>query len=607
MREKMFGYISRILYVVTGSKNRLLLMALVFIAVSLLDTVGIGLIGPFMGLATAPDLIFQKIWLNNLYVHSGLKTPYQFISLLGFAILLIFYLKSFLNFRMQEQIFKFSLGQSGKLVERLLKAYLSADYTFHLQRNTSAILQTLVVETSQFSNSVLIPLLVSVSNAAVLFFLLSLLMITSLVGTTAILGVILLAFLISNLFKNRMSRWNQEAAAAQDYMIRTINHSVGGIKETKVIGCESYFEGQIAGLAKTYAVGMGSVLAYGNLPRVLVEAFLITFLIGFTSIYLSIGQRPQELTAVLSIFAVASIRMFPATSALLSGIITVRTSKYIVDKIYLDLKEVEGKEKSDRKFSDVSSPGKNNRVPQLDRKPMAFSTQVVLSQISYSYPEATKPSVQNICLTLKRGQAIALIGKSGAGKTTLVDVILGLLRPQTGDLKVDGVSVYDDLRQWQNLIGYIPQSIFLMDDTLERNIAFGVPDEQIDTARLRKAIEAAQLSQLVDELADGVNTQLGERGVRLSGGQRQRIGIARALYHEREILVLDEATAALDNETERLVNDSIKALSGQKTLIIIAHRLTTVKHCDRIYLMEQGKIAKEGSYAEIVLGESTVV
>jgi ATP-binding cassette, subfamily B, bacterial PglK len=322
---------------------------------------------------------------------------------------------------------------------------------------------------------------------------------------------------------------------------------------------------------------------------------------------LSIGQRPQELTAVLSIFAVASIRMFPATSALLSGIITVRTSKYIVDKIYLDLKEVEGKEKSDRKFSDVSSPGKNNRAPQLDRKPMAFLTEVVLSQISYSYPEATKPSVQNICLTLKRGQAIALIGKSGAGKTTLVDVILGLLRPQAGDLTVDGVSVYDDLRQWQNLIGYIPQSIFLMDDTLERNIAFGVPDEQIDTARLLKAIEAAQLSQLVDELADGINTQLGERGVRLSGGQRQRIGIARALYHEREILVLDEATAALDNETERLVNDSIKALSGQKTLIIIAHRLTTVKHCDRIYLMEQGKISKEGSYAEIVLGESTVV
>ena len=603
----MFGYISRILYVVTGRKDRLLLMVLVFIMISLLDTVGIGLIGPFMGLATSPDLIFQKVWLNNLYIQSGVKSPYQFIALVGFCILLIFYLKSFLNFRMQEHIFKFSLGQSGKLVERLLKAYLSADYTFHLKRNTSAILQTLVVETSQFSNSILIPLLVSISNAAVLFFLLSLLMLTSLVGTTAILGVILLAFAISNSFKGKMSRWNQEATTAQDHIIRTINHSIGGIKETKVIGCESYFEGQIANLAKTYATGMGSVLAYGNLPRVLVEAFLITFLIGFTSVFLAAGQEPQRLTSVLSIFAVASIRMFPATSALLSAIITIRTSKYIVDKIYLDLKEVESRERAGKLASRAPQVGKTNPIPRFDVEPMAFSTQVVLNQVSYSYPEASKPSIQNISLTLKKGQAIALIGKSGAGKTTLVDIVLGLLRPQTGDIQVDGVSVYNNLRQWQNLIGYIPQSIFLMDDTLERNIAFGLLDEQINPALLRKAIEAAQLSQLVEELPDGIKTQLGERGVRLSGGQRQRIGIARALYHEREILVLDEATAALDNETERLVNDSIKALSGQKTLIIIAHRLTTVEHCDRIYLMEQGRIAKEGSYAEIVLGESTVV
>ena len=606
----MLGYISRILYVVTGRKDRLLLMTLVFIAVSLLDTVGIGLIGPFMGLATAPDLISQKSWLNSLYLQSGAKSPYQFIAMVGFVILVVFYLKSFLNFRMQEQIFKFSLGQSGKLVERLLRAYLSADYTFYLRRNTSAILQTLVVETSQFSGSILIPLLVSISNVAVLFFLLSLLMFTSLVGTASILGVILLAFLISNLFKNKMSRWNQEATTAQDYMIRAINHSMGGIKETKVIGCESYFEGQIADLAETYAEGMGSVLAYGNIPRILVEALLITFLIGFTSIFLAVGQDPQKLTSVLSIFAIASIRMFPAASALLGAIMTIRGSKHIIDKIYLDLKEVENREGASATVSGMLRVENGLRRPQIAVDSaggsMAFSKQVVLNQLSYSYPEANKPSIQNISLTIPRGQAIALIGKSGAGKTTLVDIILGLLQPQVGDIEVDGISVYNDLRQWQNLIGYIPQSIFLMDDTVERNIAFGVLDEQIDATRLRKAIEAAQLLQLVDELPDGIKTRLGERGVRLSGGQRQRIGIARALYHEREILVLDEATAALDNETEQLVNDSIKALSGQKTLIIIAHRLTTVEHCDCIYLMERGEIIKSGNYQEVILDKSSV-
>ncbi|MEM7591327.1 MAG: ATP-binding cassette domain-containing protein, partial [Cyanobacteria bacterium P01_A01_bin.83] len=197
--------------------------------------------------------------------------------------------------------------------------------------------------------------------------------------------------------------------------------------------------------------------------------------------------------------------------------------------------------------------------------------------------------------------SIALIGKSGAGKTTLVDVILGLLQPNSGDIRVDGQSIYNNLRSWQNLIGYIPQSIFLIDDTIERNVAFGVPDHMIDRTRVEKAIRTAQLEELVEQMPQGIKTMVGERGLRLSGGQRQRIGIARALYHEREILVLDEATSALDNETEKLVSEAISSLAGTKTLIIIAHRLTTVENCDRIYMMEKGRIVKSGSYQEVVL------
>ena len=602
----MLRYISKILYVVTGKKKNLLLMVFVFISVSLLDTVGIGLIGPFMSLATSPEVISQKQWLNSLYIYCGFKSPYQFISAIGICVILIFYVKSYLNFFIQGYIFKFSLNQWGKLVERLLKAYLAADYTFHLQRNTSSILQILLVETGHFSNSILIPILVSISNATVLLFLLGLLAWTSLPATIAVLGIILLAFLISNLFKDSMSRWNQEGSAAQNLLIQAINHSMGGIKETKVIGCESYFEKQIAQYAKTYANSMGSVLVFGNLPRILIEAFLITFLIGFTSISLFSGQEPQKLISVLSVFAIASIRMLPAASALVGAIATVRSFQYIVDKLYLDLKEAEGEKKAP--LATVRVHRNDNVAKSLEpsQRALDFSHQITLDQVSYTYPGAANPSVQNISLVVEKGQAIALIGKSGAGKTTLVDIILGLLQPQSGDIEVDGISVYKDLRQWQNLIGYIPQSIFLMDDTAERNIAFGVPDGQINATRLRKAIEAAQLSQLISELPDGLQTKLGERGVRLSGGQRQRIGIARALYHEREILVLDEATAALDNETEQLVNDSIKALSGTKTLIIIAHRLSTVEHCDRIYQMEKGTIVKSGSYEEIVLKRSAI-
>jgi ABC-type multidrug transport system fused ATPase/permease subunit len=204
-------------------------------------------------------------------------------------------------------------------------------------------------------------------------------------------------------------------------------------------------------------------------------------------------------------------------------------------------------------------------------------------------------------LSIRKGESIGLIGKSGAGKTTLVDVILGLFIPQFGDIKVDGVSVYSDLRSWQNMLGYVPQSIFLIDDTLERNIAYGVADYLIDQNKLKKAIAMAQLSDVVKQLPEGVKTLIGERGVLLSGGQRQRVGIARVLYHEREILVFDEATAALDSETEHLITEATKALTGSKTIIIIAHRLSTIEHCDCIYQLEQGRILKSGSYQEVVL------
>ena len=237
---------------------------------------------------------------------------------------------------------------------------------------------------------------------------------------------------------------------------------------------------------------------------------------------------------------------------------------------------------------------------------ITFSNQIELDHITYSYENSSQLAVENISLRIKKGQSIALIGKSGSGKTTLVDIILGLLDPKAGDILVDGKSIYNNLRSWQDMVGYIPQSIFLIDDTVERNIAFGVPDRLIDTERMYQAIKAAQLEELIAQLPEGIKTQVGERGVRLSGGQRQRIGIARALYHERKILVLDEATSALDNETERLVSDAIKSLAGTKTLIIIAHRLTTVEHCDRVYLLEKGRVVESGSYREVVGGKMGV-
>ena len=375
----------------------------------------------------------------------------------------------------------------------------------------------------------------------------------------------------------------------------------GGLKETRVIGCESYFQDQIAREAQQFAAAESLFSSSQILPRILIETALIVFVMLFISLSLIFSQQNmQEITGIMGVFGVAAMRLIPAITMLLNSLNQLRNSDYALNMLYLDLKEINSQGTS-RLTQNQLVPASSSVSNQPSQNLAAFNRQIELDHITYSYDNSSQSAIKNVSLQIDKGQSIAFIGKSGSGKTTLADIILGLLEPQTGDIKVDGISIYDDLRSWQNIIGYIPQSIFLIDDTVESNIAFGVPEQLIDPERVERALKAAQLQELIAQLPQGIKTEVGERGVRLSGGQRQRIGIARALYHEREVLVLDEATAALDSETERLVSESIRSLAGTKTLIIIAHRLSTVEHCDRIYLLDQGRVIKSGSYQEVVV------
>jgi ATP-binding cassette, subfamily B, bacterial PglK len=589
----MKKYFSKFLYVISAKK------------ISILDALGIGLVGPFMSLATNPDLVFKNSWLNWGYVNSGFQSTSQYIALLGLGIIIIFGIKSLLYFQVQRYIYNFSLTQQGLLRLRLLHGYLTVNYTYHLNKNSALLIQNIIHETFIFCYSVTLPLLSTAANCVVVFALILLLLKTDFTATASILFMLVLAFAFYNRFKDKMAYWGKEGSESDTEMIRIINHSVGGLKETRVIGCESYFERQMNIQAQRHALTGSLFQVFQSLPRIAVETLLVTFIVCFISVSLVFNQNPQNLISILSIFAVASIRLIPAASQLMSAIGTLRNSSYSLNKLYFDLKELETNQLDNRKYiqklyqSDSKvTIGQSTQTPKI-----TFRNDIVLNRINYSYPNVSENALHNVSLTLKKGQSIALIGKSGAGKTTLVDVILGLLIPNHGDIKVDGVSIYDNLRHWQNMIGYIPQSIFLMDDTIEKNVAFGVPDEQIDSQKLQRAIQVAQLEQLISQLPDGIKTAVGERGVRLSGGQRQRIGIARALYHQREILILDEATSALDNETENLISEAIRSLSRTKTLILIAHRLSTVEHCDRIYVLERGRIVKSGNYQEVVLGQ----
>ncbi|NER98732.1 MAG: ATP-binding cassette domain-containing protein [Symploca sp. SIO1B1] len=596
----MLKYFSKVWYILKGSRRSLPWLLLLFVLSSVLEALGIGLIGPFLSLAQQPERIQEIPLFDWVYEQLSLQSSSQFVPILGLIIAVVFCIKSVLYFLSQKYIFQFSFNQKGKLISKLLEVYLSVSYVFYLRKNTASIIKNTIVETNNFTVQCLLPFLKAIANCTVVLVLVLLLAQTDLLLFVMILAIFMPTFLLFYKLKKQFQKWGKEVSQSNQEIIRVLNHALGSIKDTRVIGCESYFQEQMEQQVKRFAAATTSARSFQKLPRIVIETCLILFLVLFISIYqIFFEQNLQDLISILAVFAVAAIRLIPATSISIQAMGQMQNASYSVDMLYLELKEIEKQECTKHLDLEHSSSTGNNS-PFSVNPILTFTNQVELRNVIYRYPGTSEAALDNIYLTIKKGQSIAFIGKSGAGKTTLVDVILGLLEPESGDILVDDVSIYKDIRYWQNLIGYIPQSIFLMDETIERNIAFGVPDHLIDAERMNQAIKAAQLEELVEELPNGIKTSVGERGIRLSGGQRQRIGIARVLYHEREILVLDEATSALDNETEKLVSEAIQSLSGTKTMIIIAHRLTTVEHCDCIYLLEQGRLVKSGTYQEVV-------
>lgn len=603
----MKKHFSKIWFILGESRQKLPLL-LVFLAISsITETFGIGLLGPFFAIATDPSKIQSIGFLKTIYQAFSLGSEEAFITLLGCFIVIVFGVKAILYFFSKYYILRFSHMHSRSVVSRLYKSYLYSHYNFFVQKNSADLTKNIMVETQQFHHSVLIPLLYSISNISILILLIVLMASSNLPFLLVTMAALLPVLIFVNAMKGKLEKWGKIFSQSQQQVIQTLNHGLGSLKETRIIGCEPYFEKQMA--ENTYlASHMISLLqSFGMLPRILIEASLVVFIVSYISIsQMWFGANSESLIASMSIFAVAAIRLLPAASQVSNMFGSLQSAKYSVNVLYEDLKE------SDRQLNPLSqhsalSPNKHvdishkkHPIQETLKETLSFENHIQLHSTSYRYSENLEPAINGISLNIKKGESVALIGKSGAGKTTLVDLILGLLSPQTGDITVDGVSIYDHLRGWQNLLGYIPQSIFLLDDTIERNIAFGVPDHLIDHKKLSEVIASAQLAEWIDQLPDGLNARVGERGVMLSGGQRQRIGIARALYHEREILILDEATSALDNETEQRVSEAISFLAGQKTIIMIAHRLSTVKHCDRVFLLERGTVVKSGSYAEVV-------
>lgn len=603
--KSLFQYLSKVFYILESNQRKLIVLLLAFIASSILEAVGIGLIGPFINIAANPNIIRRYAFLNSFVLGTlGLKTDAEIIITTAIFVIGIFCIKSLIYFLCKLFIYKFSFHHKVELEARLVHTYLHIPYLFHLNRNSASLIKNIIVESNQFTLNCLIPLLETAANVVVVVILLALLAKTDLILLSLSLLVLLPVVLLFTKLSQRANRWGQMRSESQQQMIRAINHGLGGIKETKIVGCEDYFERDLRKNSQRLAETSVLVESFQLLPRISIETLLVVFLISLIAIaQIFWADSSQQFMSVLGIFAIASMRMVPISSQTLNAIVRMRASSYALNMLYFDLKEIEKYAGSPQRAASalVSYQKQLYSFSNLPNGRLSTASQyeISLENLVFTYPSASEPTIRNLSLSFKQGESIAFIGQSGAGKTTLVDILLGLIIPDRGDIYINGISIYTDLRSWQNMLGYIPQSIFLTDESIEENIAFGVPSDQIDPERLQKAIKAAQLQDLIHDLPDGIKTPVGERGVRLSGGQRQRIGIARALYHEREVLVLDEATSALDSETERLVCDAINSLAGLKTLVIIAHRTSTIKNCDRVYSLGKGEIIRSGKYEEV--------
>ncbi|NEP49400.1 MAG: ABC transporter ATP-binding protein, partial [Moorea sp. SIO3C2] len=434
----MFSYLSNFLYILGERKLRLIPLLLLILLTSLLDTVGIGLVGPFMGLATNPTLIELNSRLHWVYVKLGLTSEVQFIALLGFIIIVAFWTKSLLSFQAQKYIFQFSFTQYGELSSNLLHAYLVAPYTFHLRKNTAFLINTVLEDSGVFSVKFMIPFLKTVASFIIILFLVILLILTDPIATLTLGLILLIPLGIIYQFKDKISEWGKKVSQSKEEMIRIINHSLGGLKETRIIGCESYFEMQMSDQVDQLVNGMTSFHTFQALPRIIIEAILVTFLVAFVSIVLLFNLGTENIIQVLGIFALASVRMIPAFSHLTSNIALMRNSSYSINKIYLDLKELEDIEVEEifeptylpdlSALSQPNTPSYQFRdfVNSIDvnRSLSHQDNQIEIDRITYRYPKVLDPTIMNISLTINKGQSIALVGKSGSGKTTLVDVIL---------------------------------------------------------------------------------------------------------------------------------------------------------------------------------------
>ena len=570
-------------------KGKLMGIMVLIIIGSFCELLGVTIFLPFIEIIMDSSAIENSEMLSALFQMLSCTSREDFIVVLAALIAGVYIVKNIYLSFMQNAILKFSYNTRMRLATRLLVTYMNEPYTFHLSKNTAELQRCLQVDANQFMqllNSTL-QLLAEVAVALVLgIFLFD----TSHSMTVVVGGLLVVCvggyLVLSKKVSLRLGEQNQRYNAK---LIQWINQSLGGIKEVKVLEREDYFVTCYKDNYKKLIKGARINELLVAIPKYIIETVCIVGLIAAIVFKMYFGRREIEtFIPQLAAFAIAAFRLLPSVGKINAYINSILYCKPSLDLIYNDFKEIEGHMV-------------NKKKNEEDGEKYTFSKEIRLENISYKYPNVEKEVISDVSFSIEKGKTVAFIGSSGSGKTTIVDIILGLLEPQKGRIMIDDWNACEHMSSWHKKIGYIPQTIYLSDDTIRKNIAFGIMEDEIDEKAIETALKKAQLWDFVNSLPEGLDTFVGDRGVRLSGGQRQRIGIARALYHDPDVLILDEATSALDNETEQAVMESIESLQGIKTMLIIAHRLTTIKNVDTIYEVTEVKVIERSK--EEVFGE----
>lgn len=567
-----------------AERRRALVLVLLMLVGMLFETVGVGLVVPALALMSRADLALRYPAVAPLLQALGNPSQSQLVVFGMFTLAAVYLIKAlFLSFLTWRQM-RFVYALQADFSQRLFIAYLRQPYTFHIQRNSAQLIRNAIREVDILTQNGVLQSLTFITEALVIAGVVLLLLYVEPIGALLAFGALaLFGWGFYRVMRTPTLQWGRDRQLHEGMRIQHLQQGLGGIKDVKVLGREQEFVAQFGVHARGAARVGGLQQTMTLLPRLGLEVVAVLILAVIVAVLIGQGRGVNELLPTLGLFAAAAFRVIPSANRLISAVQIIRNSLPSVDVLH---EEIQGLQ--------------HVRAPAAGGLQSRFAEALTFEDVEFAYPAEERTVVCGVTLRVAVGETVGIIGESGAGKSTLVDLLLGLLQPTRGAIRIDGVDIHADIRSWQDRLGYVPQTVYLTDDTLRRNIAFGIADAAIDDAAVWRAARLAQIDKFIRELPNGLHTKVGERGVRLSGGQLQRVGIARALYHDPDVLVLDEATSSLDTLTERGVMEAVRALHGEKTIVIVAHRLSTVEQCDRLLQMEQGRIVQTGKPAQLL-------